>query len=145
MRMSVNGIRKWKRKSYRNQIPDLAASFTIEAALVMPVVLFSVLLLIMAAFELHDIVIGNLTVNEAAELYGHLPENGDRERIEQYGNERLKTVLSDIGYTMKIEEYRDGSRVELEFADGQREFEDSGSRPEKMMRAMTLLDAFTED
>ena len=109
------------------------------------VVLFSVLLLIMAAFELHDIVIGNLTVNEAAELYGHLPENGDRERIEQYGNERLKTVLSDIGYTMKIEEYRDGSRVELEFADGQREFEDSGSRPEKMMRAMTLLDAFTED
>lgn len=130
---------------HKMQENDFTASFTIEAALVMPVVLFSVLLLITAGFELHDIVLGNLTVNEAAELYGHLPENGDRERIEQYGNERLKSVLSDIGYTMTIEEYRDGSRVELEFADGAREFEDGGSRPEKMMRSLTLLDTFKDE
>ena len=119
----------------------LRASYTIEAALVMPIALMAIVLMIGAGFELHDIVLGNLTANEAAELYGHLPENGDGQTIENYGAERLRSVLSDMEYSLNIEAYREGSRVELSDGTDTREYEDPGSRPEKLMRQLTLLDA----
>ncbi|MDO4961284.1 MAG: hypothetical protein Q4E57_05450 [Eubacteriales bacterium] len=124
---------------------NLPASFTIEASLVMPIALFSIALIISAGFRLHDIVIGNLVVNEAAELYGHLPENGDGGSIEAYGNSRLMNVLADTNYSMTIEDYKEGCRVELSFDGGGREYEDAGSRPEKMMRKLTLIEAFLDD
>ena len=122
----------------------LPASYTVEAALVMPVVLLSVVLVIGAGFTLHDIVLGNLTANETAELYGHLPEDGDTQAIESYGNTRLSALLSGLGCSLEIEEFRDGSRAVLSFEDGSREYEDGGSRPEKLMRRLTLLDALKE-
>ena len=124
----------------------LAASMTIEAAVVVPISLIAIVAVTLAGFKLHDIVIGNMTANEAAELYNHLPEDmKDESDIESYGENRLKAVLSGMGYSLDIEDYRDGSRVRLSTADGERLYEDAGSRPEKLMRKLTLIDAFTDN
>lgn len=120
-----------------------AASMTIEAAVVVPISLIAIVAVTIAGFKLHDIVIGNMTANEAAELYNHLPEDMKEDTyIESYGESRLEAVLSGMGYSLDIEDYRDGSRVHLSTADGERVYEDAGSRPEKLMRKLTLIDAF---
>ena len=131
---------KWKSISFHG----LRASFTVEASLVMPVILFSIVFLIMAGFELHDIVLGNLVANEAAELYGHLPGEKDEVLLEDYGNQRLGAVLSQIRYSLELEQYKDGSRVRLDFGEGTRVYEDEGSRPEKLMRKLTLVEELIE-
>ncbi len=123
----------------------LPASYTVEAALVMPVVLASIALLITAGFRLHDLVLANFVADEVVELYGHLPEDGDTEAVEAYGNSRLSAVLSDTRYLVTVEEYLDGARAELTFAEGSREYQDAGSRPEKLMRSLTLLDAVLDE
>lgn len=123
----------------------LKASMTIEASVIVPISLMAIVSMIVLGFKMHDIVIGNMTANEAAELYNHLPE--DRKQagdIESYGETRLQAVLSNMGYTLDIEEYKEGSRVRLGTGDGERIYEDGGSRPEKLMRKLTLIDAFTQ-
>ena len=71
---------------------------TIEASLVMPIVLISIAAMIVAGFKLHDIVIGNMTANEAAELYNHLPEEAmDAATIESYGEARLQQGKTQYG------------------------------------------------
>jgi len=123
----------------------LRGSMTIEASLVMPVVLISIVAMIVAGFKLHDIVIGNMTANEAAELYNHLPEEAmDAAAIESYGEARLANTLSGMGYSINIEEYKEGSRVRLSTEKDERVYEDAGSRPEKLMRKLTLVDAFAD-
>lgn len=123
----------------------LKASMTIEASVVVPISLMAIVSMTVLGFKMHDIVIGNMTANEAAELYNHLPEDRKQsEDIENYGETRLQAVLSGMGYTLDIEEYKEGSRVRLGTDDGERIYEDGGSRPEKLMRKLTLIDAFTQ-
>lgn len=124
----------------------LNASMTIEAAFVVPVSLIAILAVTMFGFKLHDIVIGNMTANEAAELYNYLPRDSmDADVIEQYGEDRLENVLSDMSYSIDIEEKGDGSRVNL-ISDGRkRVYEAAWTRPENLMRKLTLADAFTAD
>ena len=124
----------------------LSAVMTIEAAVIVPAALIAVLSMTAVGLKLHDIVIGNMTANEAAELYNHLPEDiRDAETIESYGKTRLGSVLTDMKYSLDIEEYKEGSRVHLLSEDDERVYEDAGSRPEKLMRKLTLTDAFKAD
>ena len=60
------------------------ASFTLEAALVMPVVLFCIVSMIIYGFGLHDIVVCNAAANEAAELMSHMSDAQGRDGIEDY-------------------------------------------------------------
>ena len=128
-----------KEGHYKN---TLSAVMTIEAAVIVPAALIAVLSMTAVGLKLHDIVIGNMT----AELYNHLPEDiRDAETIESYGKTRLGSVLTDMKYSLDIEEYKEGSRVHLLSEDGERVYEDAGSRPEKLMRKLTLTDAFKAD
>ena len=123
----------------------LIGSMTIEASLIMPVVFISIVAMIAAGFKLHDIVIGNMTANEAAELYNHLPEEAmDAAAIESYGEARLAKTLSGMGYSVNIEEYKEGSRVRVSTEKDERVYEDAGSRPEKLMRKLTLIDVLAD-
>ncbi len=123
----------------------LTASMTVEASIVVPISLIAIAGMISFGFKLHDYVIGNMTANEAAELYNHLPEDKkEAADIERYGDARLQAVLSGMGYSIEIEDYKDGSRVQLSSENGEREYEDGGSRPEKLMRRLTLADALTD-
>ncbi len=143
--ISKAGIQRFAKQTMHKDI-RLDASMTVEAAFVVPISLIAIVAVTLAGFKLHDIVIGNMTANEAAELYNHLPEDmKEATYIESYSESRLEAVLSGMGYSLDIEEYRDGSRVHLGTADGERVYEDAGSRPEKLMRKLTLIDAFTDN
>ncbi len=123
----------------------LAAVMTIEAAVIVPTAVIAILSMTVFGFKLHDIVIGNMTANEAAELYNHLPEEAkDAGSIESYGETRLGAVLSDMNYTLDIEDYKEGSRVRLSSGEDERIYEDAGSRPEKLMRKLTLTDVLKD-
>lgn len=122
----------------------LSGVMTIEAAVIVPVALIAILSMTVMGLKLHDKVIGNMTANEAAELYNHLPEDiRDADNIEGYGETRLQSVLSGMNYTLDIEAYKEGSRVHLGSGTDERIYEDAGSRPEKLMRKLTLTDAFS--
>lgn len=121
----------------------LSAVMTIEAAVIVPTALIAILSMTVIGLKLHDIVVGNMTANEAAELYNYLPEDiRDTDYIEGYGENRLQSVLSGMDYTLDIEEYKEGSRVHLSSGGDERIYEDAGSRPEKLMRKLTLTDVF---
>ena len=121
------------------KLPDLPGSMTVEASLVMPVVLLALAAMISFSWKIHDIVLENSTVNEAVELSGHLMD-ADNERIERYAGERLLATLRNEAGTVTIEKYRDGSRAVLHTAGGSRRLDDGGFRPEKVMRAITLTE-----
>ena len=137
---------KSKKQSNINADIHLKASMTAEAAFVVPISLIVILTAAMFGFKLHDTVIGNMTANEAAELYNYMPrDSADDAVIEQYGEARLGNVLSDMSYSVDIEAKGDGSRVSL-ISDGKkRVYEAAWTRPENLMRKLTLIDAFTAE
>ena len=116
------------------------ASYTIEAAAVMPLVLLILASMIACGFAMHDTVVTNFTVNEVAELYGHLPEGSDMEELSEYGNERLTALLSDTEYTINIESYKDGSKTTVTGDGTSRYHTDSGFHPETLMRKITVIE-----
>ena len=116
---------------------------TIEASLVMPIVLVALITLIGLGFRAHDILLGNLITNEVVELMSHQPEDSERD-LDRYGMERLGHTISGMSYELRLEEYKDGSRAELITEDSERTLTDSGSRPERWMRKMTLLEDISE-
>ncbi len=141
-----NEIRESVEPESKRKREALSAVMTLEAAVIVPVTLIAVLSMTALGLKLHDIVIGNMTANEASELYNHLPDDiRDVDTIESYGESRLGNVLTDMKYSLDIEEYKEGSRVHLLSEGGERVYEDAGSRPEKLMRKLTLTDAFKAD
>lgn len=133
----------WKKPAVtvidKNRKRYAAAGFTVEAALVMPVVLFCVVSMIIYGFELHDIVVCNSAANEAAELMSHMSDAQGRDGIEEYIN-RKTGKLQAGEYKISVDEYKDGSRVSVFSDRGDREYEDEGMIPEKFMRKLTVLE-----
>lgn len=122
-----------------------AASFTIEAAVVVPVSFIAIAGMISVGLWMHDIVIGNMTANEAAELYNYMSEDeADTDMLRSYGETRLGAVLSEMDYEFDIEGSDDGSRVYIGSDNSRREYELKSSEPEKLMRQLTLIEMFAE-
>ena len=115
---------------------------TVEASLVMPIVLLTFFLLIRTDFRLHDIVFGNLAANEITELSGHRLDN-DTTDLEYYGTERMKNMLSGAG-SIKTERHGHGSVTIVDTAGKRRKLTDEGLRPEELMRAVTLAEGLPE-
>lgn len=130
----------WK-QNIRNFI-QAKASFTIEAAAVMPIVLFSIVAMILACYKAHDILFANLSANEAVEVYGHLPEitGEDTDSVSAAINNSLSTLFSGREYTISLEENGDGASATILGEGDNRTFEDSGFRPEKTLRSVTLIE-----
>ncbi len=130
---------------YKKEKFGLEASFTIEAAVVMPVVIISLAGIILFGYKLHDIVTANITANETAELYGHFLQKDDAGELYEYGNKRLAGLFSGRKYEINIEEKENGSIVTIDGKEGRRIYEDAGFSPQKFMRKITALKEVIND
>ena len=122
------------------QVPPLTGSFTIEAAFVVPITLFVIAALIRGGIRLHDSLVSGFTANEAAELYGHLPDDSDTESVSDYGKGRLGSLISGSEYELYIEKYKKGSVVSISGDGNDRSYTDAGFRPESFMRKITVIE-----
>lgn len=123
----------------------LRASFTVEAAIVMPIVFITIALLIRADIRLHDMAVGGLAANEAAEIYEKRTEDMDAEYVEEYENERLSGLFSENGYRLKLEEDGEGSCVTVSIGDAELKYTGNAYRPEKLMRKLTIIEEVADD
>ena len=111
----------------------------------MPIVFISIIGMILFSYKLHDIVTANITANEAAEIYGHMPEGWDPSEAESYGNRRLDGLFSGKKYIINIESTGDGSRTSVAGEEGTRIYEDAGYFPQRFMRRMTVIEEIASD
>ncbi len=118
----------------------LKGSFTIEAAIVMPIVFIVIVEMIKADIRLHDIAVGNFAANEAAEIYGIRDGRMTADEVEEYENERLNGLFSGEEYVISITENGDGSSVSIKGENMLRTYTDKGYRPENWMRKLTILE-----
>lgn len=120
----------------------LKASFTIEAAAVMPIVLSALVSMILAGYRMHDILYANISANQAVEIYGHLPEGSrDIDTVSAEENSRLDLLFSGREYTLSMQENGENGASATITADGEsRTYEDNGFRPEKTIRAITIIE-----
>ena len=118
----------------------LPASMTVEAALVMPIVLAALIAVMGFDMKMHDLVIGNMVTNEVTERFGHLPEERETTELEEYAEQRLRNTISGMGYGFSLEEYKNGSRAVLQGPENSRVLEDPGFRPEQTMRKITIIE-----
>ena len=116
---------------------------TVEASLVMPIVLFTLVLLMQLDLRAHDIVLQNLVANEVTELKGHLPEDADTD-LAGYAAERLSGLLSGTDAFITAEKHPGGSTTTIRSGGKTRKLTDTRLRPEELMRAMTLAEEFVE-
>lgn len=123
----------------------LKASFTVEAAIVMPIVFITIATLIRADIRLHDMAVGSLAANEAAEIYEKMTEDMDAEYVEEYENERLGSLFSGNGYSLDLEENGEGSSVTVFVGDTELKYTGNAYRPEKLMRKLTIIEEVADD
>lgn len=139
-------VKMCKNKKERNHIRGEGfwskASFTIEAAAVMPIVLMVLVAMILAGYKVHDIFFSNLSANEAVEIYGHLSEEGSEsiDAVTEDENKRLGLLFSGRKYSLTMEEYLDGSSATITGEGESRTYEDGGFEPEKIIRAVTVIE-----
>lgn len=100
-------------------------------------------LLLRYGFQLHDRVVGNAVLNEGIELLGHT--DNDAAELSARGSRRMEHTLSGKGFQVQIEADGDGFRGTAGGSRYQREMIDKGFHPEKLMRRITLLEAFGEE
>ena len=114
----------------------LKCSLTVEASLVMPIVLITVGMLIIVSMSLYDKVLSRSVLIETVELYSHKYDDSD-----YLGNEtRLQNCMLSPGGRITIDEDKISKRIagESYIKDYSFRFSRSGVRPEKLMRAVTL-------
>ena len=112
---------------------------TVEASLVMPVALLVLAGMLGTGIRAHNTVFENLLTNEAVELFGHM-QTPDAAALELYAGERLSQALPGTEDSVTISKFSDGSRAVLHSSGGERQLQDGGCRPEKIMRAVTLTE-----
>lgn len=118
------------------------ASFTIEAAFVVPITLWALVSMILAGYRMHDIFYSNVSANEAVERYEHLSPYGleDADSISEAENSNLDLLFSGRDYSLSLEENGDGASATITSGGESRTYEDSGFRPEKILRNITVIE-----
>ena len=111
----------------------------------MPIVFITIALLIRADIRLHDMAVGGLAANEAAEIYEKRTEDMDAEYVEEYENERLRGLFSEKGYRLKLEEDGEGSSVTVSVGDAELKYTGNAYMPEKLMRKLTIIEEVADD
>lgn len=124
------------------------ASFTIEAAAVMPIVLIVLVSMILMGYKMHDIFYSNVSANIAVEIYEHLSENGteDIDSVAASENNRLDLLFSGRDYSLSMEEMGENGGSATVSGDGStRTYEDWGFRPENTLRTVTVVEEIVSD
>ena len=131
-----------KRKNpHRRQ--RLTGSFTIEAACVMAIVLFSVSIVIRQAGRMHDETSGAMILHEAVEKVRH-ERTLQVEDAAGFFEGCMKFRMNFASYELGLKE--DGKRIAGKAAGGswQREIQMRKFRPETFLRQVTLLEDLDE-
>lgn len=121
----------------------LKASFTIEAAFVMPIVMLVLVTMICISFDVHDLVCIDMTANETAELYSHLPGDRNEKQIAAYGNERLKSIFSRSNIELTIRDKWIGTTDVILSANGVERvfhYSETFDHPQTIMRSSTIIE-----
>lgn len=118
----------------------LSASFTIEAAVAVPLLFISIVFLINMCIKMHDIAVSNSVANEAAELSSHLPDSMDISEIECYGNTRLGMMFSGERHELRLIDGGSDKTAAIDAVGGSRSYEERNFEPEKLMRQITILE-----
>lgn len=119
-------------------------SYTVEAAMVMTVVLLSVWTMIRGAYRLHDQVTGGMILHEMIELSAHESQL-DQDQIEAMGNRTLGHlfVLKSTGMILEQEGGMVSGRL---FGSGQNlQIQTKRFRPQDFLREMTILEELREE
>lgn len=122
----------------------LDGSITIESAYLMIFILFIFGFMIRYCFRTHDRILSGMVLNEALELSGHLLSE-DEEGIQGYGADRLGDLLSQRSFDFNISSYKDGNEGSAEGKGFVISMRDKGFRPQKVMRAITLMDGMKDE
>ncbi len=109
----------------------------------MPVVLFTLVLLMQLDMKAHDIVLQNLVANEISELSSHSAEGRDSD-LTGYAAERLSGMLSGASADITAEKHPGGSTTTIRSEGKTRKLTDTRPRQEELMRAMTLAEEVLE-
>ena len=109
----------------------------------MPVVLFTLVLLMQLDMKAHDIVLQNLVANEISELSSHSAEGRDSD-LTGYAAERLSGMLSGASADITAEKHSGGSTTTIRSEGKTRKLTDTRPRQEELMRAITLAEEVLE-
>lgn len=121
----------------------LEGSYTLEAAVVMSVVILSLWTVIQKAYQFHDQVAGSMILHEAAELSLH-EEEPDFSGRAQAGREALNRLFTFSGSTMELEEKGDAIEGRAACGEWSRQITIKEYCPQKFLRKMTLLEELGE-
>ena len=117
----------------------LSGSYTVEAAVVMTVVVMSVWTMIRAACGLHDRVTSGMILHEMVELWAH-EEQLDLGQAEALGGEALKHLFLSKGDSISLEEKRESVGGSLSGKEQGFQIQMSRFKPQDFLRKMTLLE-----
>lgn len=119
----------------RNRERAYSASFTIEAALVLPVIFLAVVSLLSHAFQVHDMVSGTMILEETMEKARHLgKDDPETEEYVREGISRGNPRLWLGAYTLKITEEESQVTGKAQAGDWEAEVELRRCQPEAFLR-----------
>lgn len=121
----------------------LRASYTVEAAIVMAIVLWSLLVSMQAAYKLHDRVVGAMAVSEASQRLRHIEK--EKDEAQSWAVRRAGKPFSWGGYQFSVKLSGNpitGRRVKSsgKAGDWELELEMGVFNPEDFLRRLSLID-----
>lgn len=121
----------------------MEGSYTLEAAIVVSVVLLSLWTMIHRAYQLHDQVTGNMILHEAVELsvHGEEPDFSERARS---GSEALDGLFTFHGSDMELKQKGDTIEGRASCGEWSRQIIIKDYCPQGFLRKVTLLEELGE-
>lgn len=121
----------------------MEGSYTLEAAIVVSVVILSLWTMIHRAYQLHDQVTGNMILHEAVELsvHGEEPDFSERARS---GSEALDGLFTFHGSDMELKQKGDTIEGRASCGEWSRQIIIKDYCPQGFLRKVTLLEELGE-
>ena len=121
----------------------MEGSYTLEAAIVVSVVILSLWTMIHRAYQLHDQVTGNMILHEAVELsvHGEEPDFSERARS---GSEALDGLFTFHGSAMELKQKGDNIEGRASCGEWSRQIIIKDYCPQGFLRKVTLLEELGE-
>lgn len=118
---------------------NLDGSYTVEAAVVMWVVVVALWTTVQRAYLLHDQVAGSMILHEAVELSAH-QEEPDLSQTGQAGEEAINRLFTFSGSSLELKQH--GDYIEGKAANGKwsRQISVKKFQPQDFLRKITLLE-----
>lgn len=120
-------------------VRGLRASYSVEAAWIMSIVLFSLAAAIQSAYRLHDQAVGSMVLHEMVEAARHEKEL-EAGRAADLGTEALDGLFTMKGCRVSLSEAGGKMKGTTESGAWEKTIEAGVFRPETFLRQITLLE-----